>query len=86
MLAGSFERLALRIQKSSVGRRNFLKSAGAGAAALVGATKAADAQQPAAPETKPVTPLMAREAGTQPPAELPTPSISTNDCRKAKFI
>jgi len=49
--------------KPTVGRRNFLKSAGAGAAALVTGSTAAEAQQQqVAQAARPTTPLMTKEA------------------------
>ena len=50
-------------RKPKVGRRNFLKSAGAGAAALVTGSTAAEAQQQqVAQAARPTTPLMTKEA------------------------
>jgi len=61
-------------QKPSVDRRNFLKNAGTGAAALVaGATAApgvAQAQQQQTAQVRPVTPLMTKEAESAMPASL----------------
>jgi acetolactate synthase I/II/III large subunit len=54
-----------------VGRRNFLKSAGAGAAAMVTGSTAAEAQQQVADAPpRPATPLMTREAEGVTPTDL----------------
>ncbi len=60
-------------QKSSLDRRNFLKSAGAGAAALVAGTQAAEkasAQQAASVPVRAGVPVMLKEAESQPPGSL----------------
>jgi thiamine pyrophosphate-dependent acetolactate synthase large subunit-like protein len=57
--------------KANTGRRNFLKSAGAGAAALVAGSTPTEAQQQVADAPpRPVTPLMTKEAEGVTPAEL----------------
>ena len=55
-----------------MGRRNFLKSAGAGAAALVTGSTAAEAQQQqqVAQATRPTTPLMTKEAEGVTPTDI----------------
>src|ERR1700722_2767337 len=58
-------------RKATTGRRNFLKSAGAGAAAMVAGSTAAEAQQQVADAPpRPVTPLMTKEAEGVSPTEL----------------
>jgi thiamine pyrophosphate-dependent acetolactate synthase large subunit-like protein len=58
-------------QKSPLDRRNFLKSASAGAAALVSGATAAEAQQQVAEAPpRPATPLMTKEAEGVTPTEL----------------
>ena len=57
-------------RKPSVDRRNFLKSASAGAAALVGGASAAEAQQPPAAPARTVTPIMTKEAESAMPTDL----------------
>ena len=62
-------------QKSTVGRRNFLRSAGAGAAALVTGSTAAEAQQPQQQQVaqlppRPTTPLMTKEAEGVTPTDI----------------
>ena len=58
-------------EKLRLGRRSFLKSAGAGAAALVGST-AAEAQQAQLADAppRPATPLMTKEAESAVPTEI----------------
>ena len=62
-------------QKPTVGRRNFLRSAGAGAAALVTGSTAAEAQQPQQQQVaqlppRPTTPLMTKEAEGVMPTDI----------------
>jgi len=58
-------------RKPKVGRRNFLKSAGAGAAALVTGSTAAEAQQQqVAQAARPTTPLMTKEAEGAVPTDV----------------
>ncbi len=78
--------------QSNVDRRNFLRSAGAGAAALVAGTTAAEtaAAQQAEPQTAPqvaaqvrgVTPVMSREAE----AKLPPPQVLDNQRPGSDFM
>jgi acetolactate synthase-1/2/3 large subunit len=58
------------MQDTTAGRRNFLKSAGAGAAALMAGSTAAEAQQAADAPPRSVTPLMTREAEGVTPTEI----------------
>src|ERR1700681_503662 len=68
-------------KKTSVNRRDFLKNAAAGAAALVTAPKAAGAAQPAAaPRTGAPPPMSAEaEAGTPSPVDVLTTDRSGSD-------